>query len=178
MKAALLVVACAVLVGCANFPTGMGKVPPRLNIAEVFGESPNYEAVDKYSFIQAEIEYPASGGAHRIGVGDYLLAEVFDSLKGRRIEQLRLLQFSARCKPSRMFAPTALCEVSYKMVIREGESRIIESTLAPVDIGGIRVRDSGALALVSLGDAYFHKQVSPLLQAITDDMRAKLQKAL
>jgi hypothetical protein len=69
--------------GCANSPTSLGRVVPRANIVATYSASPNYETVDKYSFTQAEVLYPASQGHHRVSVGDYLLAEVFELLGTR-----------------------------------------------------------------------------------------------
>ena len=68
--------------GCANPPTTLGKVPARINVVEKYGNAPAYTAVDKFSFLQAEVEYPASGGHHRINIGDFLLGEVFEAVQG------------------------------------------------------------------------------------------------
>lgn len=174
MRVLAILTLAAALTACGNFPTAMGKVPPRVNIAAAFGDSRNYDAIDKYSFVQAELEYPADNGHHRIAIGDYLLAEVFDILKDREVRSLRLVEFRARCNYSGSFMPHALCEVTYKIDIRETENRLVEGKLGPIDIGGVRARQSGLLITVTLGDDSFQKQVSPVLQAIGADLRAKL----
>lgn len=163
--------ACVALVGCGNLPTGLGKVPPRQNAAAAFGNTPNYSAVDKYSFLQAEVNYPATGGDHRIEVGAYLLGEVFEIVKAVQVKQLRLALFDSKCVPSGMFAPHAMCSASYAIDFDDGNARRVEGAVGPVDIGNMIARESFPF---TLGDRVFHERLTPLLLVIVDDMRIKL----
>jgi hypothetical protein len=58
-------------VGCANPPTTLGKVPARNNIVQKYGRTEAYAAVDKVSFMAAEVQYLVYGGHHKINIGDF-----------------------------------------------------------------------------------------------------------
>jgi hypothetical protein len=165
----------AVLGGCANAPTSLGKMPARDNIAAAYGGTANYNTIDKYSFAQAELEYPASKGHHRLQIGDYLLGEVFDIFKNRAVQLVRLVSFKAQCNPSGMFMPRAICEATYSIDVQEGSRKVVSSTLAPVDIGNIHVRqDQFFFVPLITGDDFYQRQVAPFLKALSEDLRKRL----
>lgn len=155
--------------GCVNNPSSLGRVPPRTNIVATYSASPSYDAVDKYSFTQAEILYPARQGHHRIAIGDYLLSDIFEILGSHPVKLLRLLSFSARCNPSGIFMPHVICDVDYRMEVHGREKSIIEGQLTKVDIG-----NQVALMPIVVSDEFFQNQVSPLLRATSADIRKKL----
>jgi len=164
------------LSGCANPPTSLGKVPPREDFIAKYGRTPNYNAVDKFSFTQAEVLYPASGGHHRIGVGDFLLGEVFDIFEQRPMQLVRLLRFKSQCDPSGLFAPHAICATAYEIEMDDGQRSFVQSTISAVDVGNIRVRQDPFLLVlpIVIGDDFFQRQIGPLLEAIKADLRQKL----
>lgn len=165
----------AVVSGCANSPTTLGKVAPRENVVAKYSASPNYDAVDKYSFAQAEILYPASGGHHSIAIGDFLIAEVFDIYKDRRVELVRLLQFKSQCDPQGTFFPHAVCGTSYTIEAKDPLRRVIEASVGPIDIGNIVVKQDQIFLLpLVVGNDQFQGQAAPLLKAISISLRAKL----
>ena len=161
--------------GCANGPSSLGRVPPRTNIVSTYSTSPSYDAVDKYSFAQAEILYPATSGHHRIAIGDYLLGDIFEILGSHSVKLLRLVAFNARCDPSGVFLPHVICNVDYKLAVHDREKLIIEGQLTGLDIGYQVVRqDQFFLIPIAVGDEFFQNQVSPVLQATCADIREKL----
>ena len=163
------------LVGCANAPTSLGRVSPKSNVVASFAGTQNYETIDKYSFVQAELLYPASNGHHRIAIGDFLLAEVFEILKANPVRMLRLTHFVAKCDSSGIFMPHALCNVEYTIQIEDPTRRIVNGSVRAVDIGNIVVKqDQFFLLPVVVSDDFFQKQVDPLLQAISSSIREKL----
>jgi hypothetical protein len=175
LNAATLAAVALLASGCANSPTSLGRVVPRTNIVATYSASPNYETVDKYSFTQAEVLYPASQGHHRISVGDYLLAEVFELLGTRPVKSLRLLEFTARCNPSGLFMPRVIRDVGYKIELLAQNKTLIVGSLKGLDIGNQVVKqDQFFLVPVSVGDQFFQNQIAPVLGAAVADMRAKL----
>lgn len=163
------------LAGCANSATSLGRVAPKSNVVAAHAGTANYDAVDKYSFAQAEVLYPASNGHHRIAVGDFLLSEVFEVLRSRSVKLVRLLAFSAQCDSSGVFMPHVLCNVEYTMEIDDPPKRTVQGKLRSIDIGNMVVRqDQFFLLPVVVSDEFFQKQLSPLLQAISADFREKI----
>lgn len=155
--------------GCVSSPSSLGSVPPRANIVETYSASPSYDAVDKRSFTQAEILYPARSGHHRIAIGDYLLGDIFEIIGSHPVKLLRLLTFNARCNVSGTFISRVTCDVDYRMEFHGREKSIIEGQLTGVYIGPQYDRNS-----YWVSDEFFQKQVSPLLRATSADIRKKL----
>lgn len=185
MKAALIKIFVCVsvlvgVVGCANPPTTLGKVPARINIVEEYGGEPLYNAIDKFSFMQAEIEYPASGGHHRINIGDFLLGEVFKAVEGKDITNLRLTKFKSQCNNSSVVLPRALCKTDWEIVVNsKGVSKQITSSIPIVDVGNVHVRqDQFMLMPIVKGDDFFQGQIGPLLQKISDDVMSRLNSGI
>lgn len=174
-RALVICALMAVLAGCANAPTSLGKMPARDNIAAAYGGTANYNTIDKYSFAQAELEYPASKGHHRLQIGDYLLGEVFDIFKNRAVQLVRLLNFKAQCNPSGIFNPHALCEANYSIDVHDGARRVVTSSVPAVDIGNIHVRqDQFFLVPLTTGDDFYQRQVAPFLKVLSEDLRKRL----
>lgn len=166
--------------GCANTPTSLGKVPPRFPIVATYGSTPSYAAVDKFSFTQAEVLYPASSGHHRISIGDYLIAEVLEILKTKNVVGLALLRFEAPCEPSGVFLPRVLCSVNYQLELNTGSKRsLLSGSISKVDIGNLKAKNTELFLMpISLGDDYFQNELTPLLKAIVSDLESKLVSEL
>lgn len=166
--------------GCANTPTSLGKVPPRFPIVATYGSTPSYAAVDKFSFTQAEVLYPASSGHHRISIGDYLLAEVLEILRTSKVAGVALVRFEAPCEPSSVLLPRVLCSVNYQVELHTGSKRsLLSGSISKVDIGQMKAKSSELFFMpVTLGDDYFQNELTPLLNAIVADLRPKLTSEL
>lgn len=164
------------MAGCANPPTTLGKVPARINVVEKYGNAPAYTAVDKFSFLQADVEYPASGGHHRINIGDFLLGEVFEAVQGKEITSLRLVSFKSQCNNGSVILPRAMCKTDWVMdVSANGVNKRIVSSLPVIDIGNVHVRqDQFMLIPIVKGDDFFQGQIGPLLKMISTDVVEKL----
>lgn len=171
-----MVITMISILGCANTPTSLGKIASRANIAATYGNSINYNAVDKYSFAQAEVELAASGGYHKIQVGDFLLGEVFAALEAKSFELARLNSFKSQCNNDGVFLPHFLCVSTYSMqVVQQGKLISIEGTTAPIDIGNSMVKQDALFGFpIVVGDDVFHNKITPVLQALAKDIKEKI----
>jgi hypothetical protein len=174
------VIVAAAATGCANPPTTLGKVPARNNIVLKYGQTAAYAAVDKFSFLAAEVEYPATGGRHKINIGDFLLGEVLETVQGKEIGEVRLTEFKSQCNRSSVVFPHAICRTTWRInIVSRGMNIDVASSIPEIDIGPVRVRqDQFLLFPIVIGDDFFQGQIGPLLRAIADDISTKIGSAI
>lgn len=171
------VLLCLLSVGCGNVPSLMENTPPRVDVIEKFGASANYRVIDKFSFTRAEVKYPASPGFHRIGIGEFLVGELLTALGDRQVDGAQLKQFDVGCENSSMILPHAICRGSYRIdVFFNGRMHTLSGRVGDLDIGNVRVRD--AFLTPTQADDSFHKQIAPLLDALSRSLQTNIAAEL
>lgn len=168
------------LSGCGNLPTSMGKLPAKRSIVEAYGSTPNYNAADKFSFLQAALLYPASGGHHRIEIGERVLSDTFEALGASPITALRLVQFSAVCEAKGSFPVAVFCPANYRIELEvAGAKKTIQGSVAAVDLGAMVAREGTILFVpITLGDGFYHQRIEPFMEALASDLSKRIKDAL